>query len=83
MTSIVAPRPVCLKTWPLPRSLPMIANLLDEGTPCAFVLADAIYGSDFRFRRMLEAREQPYVLAVRSTHNLRLNWPPFRPDTQA
>jgi len=49
----------------------MIANLLDEGTPCAFVLADAVYGSDFRFRRMLETREQPYVLAVRSTHSLR------------
>ncbi len=49
----------------------MIANLLDEGTPCAFVLADAVYGSDFRFRRMLEARGQPYVLAVRSTHSLR------------
>ncbi|WBU63584.1 IS701 family transposase [Paracoccus aerodenitrificans] len=49
----------------------MIANLLDEGTPCAFVLADAVYGSDFRFRRMLEARDQPYVLAVRSTHHLR------------
>lgn len=49
----------------------MIANLLDEGTPCAFVLADAVYGSDSRFLRMLEAREQPYVLAVRSTHSLR------------
>jgi SRSO17 transposase len=49
----------------------MIAKLLDEGTPCAFVLADAVYGSDFRFRRMLEARGQPYVLAVRSTHSLR------------
>ena len=49
----------------------MIANLLDEGTPCAFVLADAVYGSDSRFRRMLETREQPYVLAVRSTHSLR------------
>jgi SRSO17 transposase len=49
----------------------MVARLLDEGTPCAFVLADAVYGSDFRFRRMLEARGQPYVLAVRSTHSLR------------
>ena len=37
----------------------------------AFVLADAVYGSDHRFRRMLEDREQPYVLAVRSTHSLR------------
>ncbi|MFV0332839.1 MAG: IS701 family transposase [Tropicimonas sp.] len=49
----------------------MIARLLDEGTPCAFVLADSVYGSDFRFRRMLEGRGQPYVLAVRSTHALR------------
>lgn len=49
----------------------MIANLLDKGTRCAFVLADAVYGSDFRFRRMLEERDQPYVLAVRSTHHLR------------
>lgn len=37
----------------------MIARLLDEGTPCAFVLADAVYGSDFRFRQMLKMREQP------------------------
>jgi SRSO17 transposase len=49
----------------------MVSRLLDEGTHCAFVLADAVYGSDFRFRRMLEARGQPYVLAVRSTHSLR------------
>ncbi len=49
----------------------MIARLLDEGTPCAFVLADAVYGSDHRFRRMLEDRGQPYVLAVRSNHTLR------------
>lgn len=49
----------------------MIARLLDEGTPCAFVLADAVYGSDHSFRRMLEARGQAYVLAVRSNHTLR------------
>lgn len=49
----------------------MIANLLNEGAPCAFVLADAVYGSDHRFRRMLEDRGQAYVLAVRSTHTLR------------
>lgn len=35
------------------------------------MLADAVYGSDSKFRRMLEDREQPYVLAVRSTHHLR------------
>jgi hypothetical protein len=35
------------------------------------VLADALYGSDSRLRRMLEARRQPYVLAVRFDHHLR------------
>ena len=49
----------------------MVTRLLDEGVPCAFVLADAVYGSDTRFRRMLEERQQPYVLAVRSNHTLR------------
>src|SRR6516164_2951885 len=37
----------------------------------SFVLADAVYGSDSRLRRMLEDRGQPYVLAVRSNHCLR------------
>ena len=49
----------------------MIADALDTGMPCAFVLADAVYGSDIRLRRMLEEREQSYVLAVRSNHTLR------------
>ena len=49
----------------------MVASALDSGLQCAFVLADAVYGSDSKFRRMLEDREQPYVLAVRSTHHLR------------
>jgi SRSO17 transposase len=64
------PKDVAFATKPA-MACDMVARLLDEGTPCAFVLADAVYGSDFRFRRMLEAREQPYVLAVRSTHHLR------------
>jgi len=49
----------------------MIARTLDAGLPCAWVLADALYGSDYRFRRMLEERGQAYVLAVRSNHTLR------------
>lgn len=49
----------------------MITRVLDAGLPCAWVLADAVYGSDYRFRRLLEERGQPYVLAVRSTHTLR------------
>src|SRR3954462_11209863 len=50
----------------------LIAAALDAGAPCAWVLADALYGSDSRLRRMLERRGQPYVLAVRSNHHLRL-----------
>ena len=50
----------------------LIAAALDSGMPCAWVLADAVYGCDSRLRRMLEERGQPYVLAVRSNHCLRL-----------
>src|SRR5689334_11456624 len=49
----------------------LIAAALDADVPCAWVLADALYGSDSRLRRMLEERGQPYVLAVRSNHHLR------------
>lgn len=53
----------------------MIGTALDAGVkagaPCRFVLADALYGSDSALRRMLEEREQPYVLAIRSNHTLR------------
>lgn len=49
----------------------MIARTLDAGVPCAWVLADAAYGGDHRFRRMLEGRDQAYVLAIRSNHTLR------------
>jgi len=49
----------------------MIAAALDSGAPCAWVLADALYGSDYQLRRMLEDRGQPYVLAVRSNQHLR------------
>ena len=49
----------------------LIAAALDGGAPCAWVLADALYGSDSGLRRMLEGRRQPYVLAVRSNQMLR------------
>lgn len=37
----------------------MIAAALEAGVPCAWVLGDAVYGSDSRLRRMLEQRRQP------------------------
>ena len=40
----------------------MIAAALDADMPCAFVLADTVYGSDSCLRRMLEERGQSYVL---------------------
>lgn len=49
----------------------MLAAALDTGMPCAWVLADAVYGSDSQLRRMLQDRGQAYVLAVRSNHRLR------------
>ncbi|TBA74421.1 IS701 family transposase [Rhizobium ruizarguesonis] len=50
----------------------MLSEALDKGVPCAWVLADAAYGSDYKTRRMLEERQQPYVLSVRSNQTLRL-----------
>jgi len=50
----------------------LIAAALDAGAPCRWVLADALYGGDYRLRHMLEERRQPYVLAVRSNQMLRL-----------
>jgi SRSO17 transposase len=48
-----------------------IAAALHAGARCGVVLADALYGTASRIRRMLEARQQPYVLASRSNHALR------------
>jgi SRSO17 transposase len=56
----------------------LIARALDAGVPCAFVLGDAVYGSDKRLRVMLEQREKPYVLAVRGNERLMIGEAPFR-----
>ena len=37
----------------------LIAAALDAGAPCRWVLADALYGGDYRLRHMLEERLQP------------------------
>ena len=63
----------------------MIADALDADLPCAWVLADALYGSDFRLRWMLEERGQPYVLAVRSNQSVKFleGWLPVQTDPAA
>ncbi len=60
----------------------MVEKLLDEGASVAYVLADALYGSASSFRRPLEARGQPYILAVRSNHVLRFldDWQVLQSD---
>lgn len=50
----------------------LIASALDAGARCRWVLADALYGGDSRLPRTLEERRQPYVLAIRSNHALRM-----------
>ena len=63
----------------------MIARVLDAGLPCAWVLADSLYGSDFGLRRMLEDRGQPYVLAVRVSQSVKFfeGWIPVQTDPAA
>lgn len=63
------PKDVAFATKPA-MAREMIAAALDAGMSCAWVLADALYGSDYKLRRMLEDRGQPYVLAVRSNQHL-------------
>ena len=48
----------------------MMARAIAAGVPFAWVVGDAVYGSDRRLRRFLEQHERPFVLAVRSTETL-------------
>lgn len=52
------PEPVTFATRPQ-IATDLIAAALDARAPCAWVLADALYGSDSRRRWMVEARRQP------------------------
>jgi SRSO17 transposase len=51
----------------------MVEAALEAGVPCAWVLGDSVYGSDKSLRVMLERRETPYVLAVRSNEKLTID----------
>ena len=77
------PPEVAFATTPA-RARAMIARALEAGLPCAWVLGDAVYGSDHGLRRLLEDRGQPYVLAVRS-QALRVldGWMPAETDPAA
>ncbi len=59
----------------------MIERALDAGVPTRWVVADEVYGSDSKFRRALEERDQAYVVAVKSNEKP-TTWPPYRPPGQ-
>jgi SRSO17 transposase len=42
----------------------MLERALEAKTPCGWVTADEVYGSDSKLRRWLEARQQAFVLVV-------------------
>ena len=48
----------------------MLEWAFKAGMPCGWVAGDEVYGRDGKLRRWLEARRQPYVLAVASDQRL-------------
>jgi len=44
----------------------MLSRALDAGIAAAWVTGDSVYGNDASLREMLQARRQPFVLAVKS-----------------
>jgi SRSO17 transposase len=59
----------------------MLERALDAAVPARWVVGDEVYGSDSKFRRALEARDQAYVVAVKSNEKP-TTWPPYRPPGQ-
>ena len=50
--------------------LKMLESALEGGVAAAWVVGDEVYGNDGVLRRSLEARRQPYVLAVSCKHRI-------------
>jgi SRSO17 transposase len=74
------PETVTFRTKPR-LALEMLERALDDGVPARWVVGDAVYGSDGELRRALEARDQAYALAVKSTE-MPTTWPPAAPPGQ-
>ncbi len=51
-------------------ALKMLRRAFEAGMQPAFVLADEVYGNDSKFRRFLENRGQPFVVAVKCAQRL-------------
>ena len=74
------PEAVAFQTKP-GLALDMIERAFDAGVPARWVVGDAVYGSDGKLRRALEAWGQAYALAVKSTEQP-TTWPPYGPPGQ-
>jgi hypothetical protein len=61
----------------------LVERALDAGARPAWVVADSVYGADSKLRLFLEARHQPYVLAVSSQQSVGVELTPQRVKTLA
>jgi SRSO17 transposase len=50
----------------------MLARTFAASVPCAWVVGDSVYGSDYRLRRLVEQHGRGYVLTVTSSQRLGL-----------
>ena len=71
------PEVVAFRTKPA-LALEMLERAFEADVPARWVVGDAVYGSDGKLRRALEAREQAYALAVKRTEKPTTS-PPYRP----
>jgi SRSO17 transposase len=62
-------------------ALEMLERAFAADVPARWVVGDAVYGSDGKLRRALEAWEQGYALAVKSTEKP-TTFPPYAPPGQ-
>ena len=62
-------------------ALEMLERAFEADVPSRWVVGDAVYGSDGKLRRALEAWEQAYALAVKSTEKP-TTFPPYQPPGQ-
>jgi len=61
-------------------AMKMLGRAFDAGMEPQYVLADEVYGSDGKFRRFLEEKGRPYVLAVTSQQRLWVEFEQKRVD---
>jgi SRSO17 transposase len=74
------PEAVAFRTKPA-LALEMLERAFAADVPARWVVGDAVYGSDGKLRRELEAWEQAYALAVKSNEKP-TTFPPYQPPGQ-